>query len=77
MSDDIPRVCWEVEIEGMSCFVFATTFAKAKWIAVRSYREAGYGSDGRWPYVTAVRRERHDKSPARLQPARAYGEDYL
>jgi hypothetical protein len=55
--------------------IFAATKAKAKWIAVRSYWDA-YGRNG-WPRPTAGRAERYDDSALRLQPPRAWTEDYV
>lgn len=40
-----PSVAWEVEINYMSCIVFAATKAKAKWLAVKSYWDA-YSRNG-------------------------------
>lgn len=37
------NVAWEVEIDAMRCIVFAATKAKAKYIAFKAWREAGYG----------------------------------
>lgn len=43
-------LAWEVEINYMTCVVFAPTAAKARWIAVRGYWNAGYGrGPGTWP----------------------------
>ncbi len=55
------RLAWEVEINGLSCIVFAETKAKARWIAVHSYREAYGHGRGYWPpRLTVVRRPHLD-----------------
>ncbi len=54
------RLAWIVELEEHRCLVFAATWAKAKWAAVAAWREAGYGTDGRWPFLKGGRSERHD-----------------
>lgn len=36
----IPVVAWEVEIRYLRCVVFATTKAKAQWVATRYDRSA-------------------------------------
>jgi len=42
-SEEKPLLAWTVEINAMSCVVFAATKDKAKWIAVKGYWDAGYG----------------------------------
>lgn len=70
MNDDQrPKVCWQVTLEDHVCYAYAPTRSAAKWVAVSSWREAGYGSDGRWPSpLTAKRfpsRDRHVLSECR------------
>jgi hypothetical protein len=67
-------VAWEVEINYMSCVVFAATKAKAKWTAVKSYWEA-YGKNGSWPHCSIARRPAHDSYPG--EPGRAYSTSYI
>jgi hypothetical protein len=57
-----PRLAWEVEINSMTCICFATTKAKAQWIATKSYWEAYGRRLGVWPRAKAWRKERYDKS---------------
>ena len=71
------RVAWTVEIKDMTCVVFASTKAKAQWIATRAYWDAGYGSNEGWPRAKAFRAPCYDKSYYRNEPARAYSEDYV
>lgn len=70
-----PReVAWVVSIYEMRCVVFASSKAKAQWIAVKSYRDA-YGNSGTWPTCRAVRKAEYDKFP---DPERkAYSEEYV
>lgn len=77
-SDMSADVAFEVEINAMRCIVFAATPAKARWIAVRAYWEAGYGSKGRWPDAVTKRIPLHDKSAAVMSDhTKAYSESYL
>lgn len=72
-------VAWRVRLEDFDwCIIFAATAAKAKWIAVRGWREAGYGADGRWPTSLTVRRADHyDSHPHKSHPNIAYNELYM
>jgi hypothetical protein len=71
-------VAWYVEIHTMRCVVFAATAPKARWIAVKSYWEAGYGQKGMWPRPHAWRAPHFDKSRlAKENPRVAYGEEYV
>ncbi len=73
-------VAYRIDINSMSGVAFATTQAKARWIAVSSYWEAGYGRKGLWPSVSAARALDLD---CKLQCAHVtnlkicYSEDYL
>jgi hypothetical protein len=74
----LPVVAWEVEIYSMRCIVFATTAPKARWVAVRSYWEAGYGQKGMWPRPHAARCSAFDKSYLAQEDAtKAYTWDYV
>ena len=53
-------VAWCVALDDTECYCFAETAPKARWKAVHCWREAGYGSDGRWPSVKASRCPRFD-----------------
>ena len=70
-----PLLAWEVEIHSMRCICFATTKAKAQWIAIKAYWEA-YGKN-EWPRAVASRAERHDKNPKRFEKPKAYSEECL
>lgn len=74
MSASEPAVAWEVEINYMTCVVFATTKAKAKWTAVKAYWEA-YGRSGAWPSCSVARRPVYDKFPGQI--GRAYSPEYV
>lgn len=73
------NVAWLVEINDHApCVVFAPTKPKARWLAVKNYREAGYGRGrGDWPSVVAWRAPQYDKSPLASQPPKAWCEDYV
>ena len=62
-------VAWEVEIDDMTCVVFAATKAKAKWIAVKAYWEA-YRRSSSWPHTSVARRPQYDRFPC--PEAKAY-----
>ena len=71
-------LAWEVVISDMTCICFATTKAKAQWIATKSYWEAYGRRLGVWPRAVAHRAERHDKSVLRFREQKqAWGEDYV
>lgn len=88
MSIESPETCgsavvcsdllaWEVEIHSMHCIVFATTKAKAQWLATKSYWEA-YGKNGQWPRAKAWRRECYDNSALKHNTRQqAWSEDYV
>jgi hypothetical protein len=65
---------WEVEINYISCIVFAATKAKAKWLAVKAYWDAYSRTQG-WPYTSVARRPQYDRFPYR-EP-KAYSPDYV
>jgi hypothetical protein len=69
------RVAWTVEIHSMTCVVFATTKAKAQWIATKGYWEA-YTNNG-WPRAKAFRAEHYDRSPLRFDPPKAFSEEWV
>lgn len=71
------RVAWIVEIEDHACVAFADTRAKAKWIAVASWRDAGYGTNGRWPHVQAWRAKCYDEFSGKDDGPKAWCEDYV
>ena len=71
-------LAWEVVISDMTCICFATTKAKAQWLATKSYWEAYGRRLGVWPRAVAHRAERYDKSSLRLQPnQKAWCEEYV
>ena len=71
------RVAYLVEINDMACIVFATTPAKARWIAVKGYRDAGYGRRGEWPRPTAKRIPLHDGCLLRHKNEQPWTEEYV
>ena len=70
-------LAWFVDVNSMTCIVFATTSAKAKWVAVRGYWDAGYGRKGTWPPVSIDRAERFDHSPLRMKKPQPWTTDYV
>jgi len=77
MSDQVKNVAWEVEISDMRCIVFTTTKPKAKFVAFKAYKEAGYGVHGSWPAMSCGRRPDLDNSPFAKEKPRAYAEEYV
>lgn len=51
---------WDVKLYEMSCVVFAKSAAQARWLAVKGWRDAGYGGRRQWPTVSARRNPRYD-----------------
>ncbi len=76
MIDQPKKVAWRVTIDDKSCIVFAPTKPKARWIAVRSYREAGYGRPDVWPNAVAAREPMYDGSRLAERESRAWTEEY-
>jgi hypothetical protein len=74
VGDGSASVAWEVEINYMSCVVFAATKAKAKWLAVKSYWDA-YGRSKAWPNASVARQPLYDRFPHR-EP-KAYSPEYV
>lgn len=70
-----PVVAWEVEINYMSCVVFAPTKAKARWLAVKSYWDA-FGRNGTWPSSTIARKPFYDRFPHKDEP-KAFSPEYV
>ena len=60
-------VAWKVEVNGVAGLVFATTEPKARWRAVKSYRNAIGPRRGDWPSVSATRLPSHDASYLRTR----------
>jgi hypothetical protein len=76
VSAALALLAFNVEIDSVHCIVFAATKAKARWIAVKGYREAGYNSHGGWPNAVAHRIPRLDNSPLKQRPAQCWAPDY-
>ena len=59
---EVELVAWIVDIFAFPEVVcFATSEAKAKWIAIKAYRNAGYGSRGSWPDIICKRGSDYDR----------------
>lgn len=72
-------LAFEVTIGGDSDFysiTFAHSVAAARWNAVRSYRDAGFGRPGQWPNVKAKRIQCLDGSVLRHQGRRCWVPEY-
>jgi len=71
-------LAWEVEINSMVCICFASTKAKAQWLATKSYWEAYGRRKGEWPQARAARAPQHDKSALRFEKRQnAWSPDYV
>jgi len=71
-------LAWFVELHSMTCVTFATTKAKAQWMATKSYWDAYGRRKGEWPRARASRAEHYDKSALRhATPQRAWCEDHV
>lgn len=70
-------LAWTVEINSLSCVVFAETQAKAQMIATQSYWDAFGRRKGHWPRAKAWRAKPYDKSRLRFEPPKAYTEEYV
>lgn len=71
-------LAFDVEINSMHGIAFAATKPKARWIAVKSYWDAGYGRKGLWPRPVAVRAPRFDQYAQTIADHnKLYSEDYL
>lgn len=70
-------IAFEVEVNSLVCIVFAATVEKARWTAVKCYREA-YGNDGTWPSVQCRRVPELDKSSLNRQSnaGKSFSPDY-
>lgn len=70
-------LAFEVEIHSLTCVVFAATPAKARWLAVKGYWEAGYGRRGTWPRPVASRRPAFDSCSLKDRGPRAWAPEYV
>ena len=77
VSDLTQLLAFDVEIGTTHCIVFAATASKARWLAVKGYREAGYGSIGAWPSPHAKRAEIYDNSPLKLKAQKCWVPEYV
>lgn len=70
-------VAFDVEIYSLHCIVFAANAGKARWIAVKGYRDAGYGHRRQWPYPRAHRVPRYDRNPLKDRESRCWSPEYV
>lgn len=71
-------VAWKVEVNRWILITFATTEPKARWRAVRYFREVHDSRRGYWPSVTVKRASEHDNSYlAHRRYTMAFSEDEL
>jgi len=77
VSDSTQLLAFDVEIGATHCIVFAATASKARWLAVKGYREAGFGSCGTWPRPRAKREARYDNSPLKLKAQKCWTPEYV
>lgn len=70
-------LAFEVEIQGMRVVVFAWTAAKARWLAVKDYRAAGYGTRGDWPRPESHRLPEYDDHSLKLQGPHCWAPSYV
>jgi len=71
------RVAYAVELDGVKCICFGVTKAAAKWQAVRSWREAGFGQRGEWPRTLKAARSPEYDSFNWAHRRCAWVEDYV
>ena len=50
-----PLFAFKVSIGDMTCVAFAESAPKARWLAVKSYWNAGYGNRRVWPRPSSTR----------------------
>ena len=75
--DNKTTVAFLVNVDGLDAIVFAATRAKAKWQAVKGYRDAGYGAHKSWPNVRAVRIPKYDGSFLKNGPHSCWEREYV
>jgi hypothetical protein len=69
---------FEVELEDVTTVIFAHSAPSARMAAVRGWRDAGFGVDGRWPCPLKARRMPCWDGAARvLKHRQAYSESYV
>jgi hypothetical protein len=68
-------VAWIVEVDSIPVIIWSINRSRAKWIAVRGYREAGYRTNGIRPNVKVNRAKVYDR--INLEPDRCWSEDYV
>lgn len=72
------KKAYDVEINSMHCVVFAETAPKARWMAVKGYRAAGYGTNGLWPRPVSHRLPKYDNNPlADRENGSCWSPDYV
>ncbi len=71
------KKAYDVSLNSEHCIVFAETPAKAKWIAFRGYKDAGYQTYNSWPPTTVKRIPRYDKCRLVDSPPRPWTPDYV
>lgn len=71
-------LAFDVTIDSTHAIVWAETPAKARWQAVKAYRDAGYGRQREWPRPTARRVPRYDDHPLKDRTdSRAWVPEYV
>lgn len=69
---------WRVNVDGVIGYAFADSAASAKWIAMRSARDAGYyDGRGEWPKILFARRARELDAIPEAAARRFFSADYL
>lgn len=80
MGEALPeRMAWRVRLNDFcGVIIFAKSGAQARWIAVREWRDAGYGARKEWPTSLIARRaESYDNSSWRTRPQAAFSEFHV
>ena len=72
-----PLLAWAVEINSMTCIVFATTKPKANYVAVKGYREAYGQRRGEWPRARSWREPIYDNSSLRFRNPQPWAEAFV
>lgn len=76
--ENMPKKAFRFSCDGISGFVAAKSCGKARWIVVRSAKEAGYSESAHFPKVKVSRYQKLDEWAKTERDGRTYsGEELL